>query len=89
MQLKAIKEGFKTLSKRTWLLKRNRRESFTKTSSKCEIPITTIKDHGMGKRINLEGGMNTKISSFSFSNHKTHKDTYTRGFKEPRGENGA
>jgi hypothetical protein len=66
-------------------LQRNRCESFTKTSSKCEILVTTINDHGMGKGINLEGGMNTKLSSFSLSNHKTH----TRGFRELEGENGA
>ena len=81
MQLKAIKEGFKTLSKHTWLLQRNRCESFTKTSSRHKILVTTIKDHGMGKGITFEGGKNTKLSSFSLSNHKTHK-TLTQGVSE-------
>jgi hypothetical protein len=36
-------------------------ESFTKTSSRHKIPITTIKDHEMGKGITLEGGENIKL----------------------------
>jgi hypothetical protein len=49
--------------------------------------MTTTKDHGMGKGITLEGGKNTKFSSFSILNYKTQNDTHTRGFREARGEN--